>query len=180
MADKFLLDTNVFIQAKNHYFAFDICPGFWDSLTEQNLAKKVFSIDRVRQELQVGDDEITKWLRNKSLKNLFKKTEDIAVIREFQRMATWVDKQTQFRPEAKTDFQNAADGFVVAYASVNKMIVVTHETFAPNARKTVPIPNLCEQFEVKHLGTFEMLRQLGEKFERSSKRKMKRTLFDDA
>ena len=25
----FLLDSDVFIAAKNAYYAFDICPGFW-------------------------------------------------------------------------------------------------------------------------------------------------------
>ena len=27
-----LMDADVFISAKNRYYAFDICPGFWDSL----------------------------------------------------------------------------------------------------------------------------------------------------
>lgn len=28
----FLVDADVFIAAKNRYYAFDICPGFWNSL----------------------------------------------------------------------------------------------------------------------------------------------------
>jgi hypothetical protein len=28
----YLMDADVFISAKNLYYAFDICPGFWDSL----------------------------------------------------------------------------------------------------------------------------------------------------
>ena len=30
---KYLLDSNVFIEAKNRYYAFDICPGFWEGWT---------------------------------------------------------------------------------------------------------------------------------------------------
>jgi hypothetical protein len=30
----FLLDSNVFIQAKNFYYGFDICPGFWKWLDD--------------------------------------------------------------------------------------------------------------------------------------------------
>ncbi len=26
----YLFDANVFIEAKNRYYAFDICPGFWE------------------------------------------------------------------------------------------------------------------------------------------------------
>ncbi len=28
----FVLDSDVFIAAKNAYYAFDICPGFWDAI----------------------------------------------------------------------------------------------------------------------------------------------------
>ena len=28
----FLLDSDTLIQAKNEYYGFDLCPGFWDWL----------------------------------------------------------------------------------------------------------------------------------------------------
>ena len=31
-----LLDTNIFIQAKNLHYGFDFCPAFWDWLIAQN------------------------------------------------------------------------------------------------------------------------------------------------
>ena len=31
----FVLDTNTLIEAKNRYYGFDICPGFWFALLEQ-------------------------------------------------------------------------------------------------------------------------------------------------
>ena len=37
----YLLDTNVFIEAKNRYYAFDIAPGFWtwlDTAHQKSLA----------------------------------------------------------------------------------------------------------------------------------------------
>ena len=36
----YLLDANVFIQAKNLHYGFDFCPAFWDWLVEQNRAGK--------------------------------------------------------------------------------------------------------------------------------------------
>lgn len=33
----YFLDTNVFINAKNFYYQFDIHPGFWDWLLISNL-----------------------------------------------------------------------------------------------------------------------------------------------
>ncbi len=43
----YLLDSDVFIAAKNAYDAFPICPGFWDSLIHHHNAGSVFSIDKV-------------------------------------------------------------------------------------------------------------------------------------
>jgi hypothetical protein len=46
-----LLDANVFIQAKNDYYGFDLAPGFWDWLDQENARGTVFSIERVGAEL---------------------------------------------------------------------------------------------------------------------------------
>ena len=56
--EKYLLDANVFIQAKRTYYPFDICPGFWDALCWHQAKGVVFSIDKVWGELEKGGDEI--------------------------------------------------------------------------------------------------------------------------
>lgn len=53
---KYLLDANVFIEAKRRYYAFDLCPGFWDCLVSHHQGDRIQSIDRVKQELERGDD----------------------------------------------------------------------------------------------------------------------------
>ena len=57
----YVLDTNVFIEAKEDHYGFDICPAFWEWLDIQNLAGKVASIKEVLDELLVGDDELAEW-----------------------------------------------------------------------------------------------------------------------
>ena len=57
----YLLDANIFIQAKNLYYSFDFCPAFWDWLDRANADQKVFSIDKVRNELIAGDDSLAQW-----------------------------------------------------------------------------------------------------------------------
>jgi hypothetical protein len=42
----YLLDANVFIQAKNLHYGLDFCPAFWKWLTEKNASEKVFSIEK--------------------------------------------------------------------------------------------------------------------------------------
>ena len=58
---RFLLDTNIFIQAKNLHYGFDFCPAFWEWLISQNATGRVASIDKVGDELQaVCDNRIGK------------------------------------------------------------------------------------------------------------------------
>ena len=61
----YLLDTNVFIQAKNLHYGFDFCPAFWQWLVEQNEAGRVTSIEKVGDELHAGDDELSNWARER-------------------------------------------------------------------------------------------------------------------
>ena len=52
----YLLDSNIFIQAKNLHYSFDFCPAFWEWLDVGNEQGKVFSIEKVRDELIGGDE----------------------------------------------------------------------------------------------------------------------------
>ena len=47
----YILDTNVFIQAKNFYYGFDIVPAFWDWLDEKQENGQIASIKPVYDEL---------------------------------------------------------------------------------------------------------------------------------
>ncbi|MBN2353724.1 MAG: DUF4411 family protein [Spirochaetales bacterium] len=39
----YLLDANVFMQAKNLHYGFDFCPAFWDWLTRKNAEGAPYS-----------------------------------------------------------------------------------------------------------------------------------------
>ena len=55
MADPvFVLDANVFIEAKNRHYAFDLAPKFWHSLVLLAESGHVESIDRIKTELLRG------------------------------------------------------------------------------------------------------------------------------
>jgi hypothetical protein len=171
VSSKYLLDANTFIEAKDRYYGFDICPGYWSSLLVQHDARRLFSIDRIADELNEQDDTVKQWIENEVPDTFFKKTEDQAVIDKFQQLVNWVYSQPQFTAAARHEFASVADGWVIAYAAVNGLTVVTHEQFAPEARRKVPIPNVCVEFDVKYVDTFSMLRELGEKFISSTKRR---------
>ena len=61
----YLLDANVFIEAKNRHYGFDFCPAFWEWLVERNRDGKVASIEKVAEELHKGADELKDWAKER-------------------------------------------------------------------------------------------------------------------
>jgi len=72
----------------------------------------------------------------------------------------FLQRSSQYFDNAKAEFTTGADGWLVAYAKVHNAIVVTNEQSRPDAKSRVPLPNVCEQFEVSYTNTFSMLRDL--------------------
>jgi hypothetical protein len=156
----FLLDANIFIEAKRRYYAFDLCPGFWEALIWQQRGNRIKSIDRVKRELEAGGNDLGIWVSTSMPDSCFASTNDTDVAAHYGRMVTWVQSQVQFTAEARAHFAAAADGWLIAYAKTYDCVLVTHETFAPEVRRTVPIPNVCQSFGVEYVDTFQMLREL--------------------
>ena len=167
---RYVLDANVFIEAKNKYYGFNLCPGFWKALIAQHEIGRVVSVDRVLNELADEGDRLSDWAKDTVPDTFFKKTQDQAVIDAFQEMVTWVNSEVQFTSAAKAEFASVADGWVVAFAKVNALIVVTHEEYVPAVQKRVPMPNVCLEFNVDCVNTFEMLEELKVRFILSTKR----------
>lgn len=54
----YVLDTNVFIDAANAYYAFDLAPGYWDFLVQLFDSHHAVSIKSVYDELgEAGDGD---------------------------------------------------------------------------------------------------------------------------
>ena len=162
VAKRFVLDANVFIDAQKNYYAPDICPGFWSALIRQHEASRVCSIDQVKAELV--NEKLKTWASKTAPASFFKGTQGKSVVDAFRQMVNWVQEERQFTSAAKAEFSSVADGWLVAFAKANGLTVVTLEAYAPDARKKVMIPNICEEFGVDCCDTFEMLRDLKEQF----------------
>jgi hypothetical protein len=163
-APVYVVDANVLMQAHRLYYAFPICPGFWDCLLQQYKAGRIVSVDKVRGEILAGD-ALYQWARSSAPASFFASTQEAAVSGHFAALVTWVQAQSQFLPAAKNEFAQVADGWLVAYAQAHKNhVVVTMEEHAPHAKKRVPLPNVCLQFGVRYTDTFTMLKDLGAQF----------------
>jgi len=47
----YLIDTDIFIAAKNLHYGMDFCPAFWEWLTDANRAGKILSTEAVYDDL---------------------------------------------------------------------------------------------------------------------------------
>lgn len=159
----YVLDANVFIEAARRYYAFDLHTPFWDILEQHAQNGVVESIDRVRDELEKEEDELARWTQN-NFGRAFCSTDQEDIIGAYGAVMTWVQGQPQYIDAARADFAGGADGWLVAYAIARGRVIVTQEVVAPEARRKVPIPNVCDHFRVRYVDTFRMLRELSVHF----------------
>ena len=153
----YVLDANVFIEAHKRYYAFDICPGYWAALLNHHHGGGLRSIDRVRDELVGKGDALSSWAQGLP-DSFFVGSGDPAVSALFANVVTWLQAQPQYLPAAKAAFAAGADGWLVAYAKAQNLIVATDEIPNPGIKRRVPIPNVYDAFGVDYVGTFELLR----------------------
>ena len=147
----YLLDANVFIESRNRFYGFDICPGFWEWLDKAHSEGKVFSIEKVADELV--DDDLADWVQARS--GLFLRP-DADVVNSLQATSAWATSQ-DYDAAAVTTFLESADYYLVAHAHAHGHVVVTQEVIA-NTKKKIKIPNACIGMDVKCMGIFDMLR----------------------
>ena len=154
----------MFIEAYRRYYGLDICPGFWEFLVHHGAEGCVISIDWVRKELRDGGGPLAMWA-NREASALFVTSRELLVVEEYGRVMDWIFGNNQFLDYAKAEFASGADGWLVAYARVYGMTLVTQESYNPNIRKRVPLPNVCRRFGVATVNTFKMLRELEAAFD---------------
>ena len=151
----YLLDANVFIQAKRLHYGLDFCPAFWTWLEQRNAARTVFSIDKVGDELDAGADDLTAWASARGAG--FFVPPDNAVLPALARVSAWAANQN-YDPAAVATFLQVADYWLVAHALAHQHTVITHEV-PSNSTKKIKIPNACVGLGVPVMTPFEMLRR---------------------
>lgn len=151
----YLLDSNVFIQAKNDHYGFDFVPGFWEWLIKENQAGSVASIEKVRDELRAGKDDLSEWAKQRD--DGFFLTPDSAVVEALSQVSNWSGNQG-YKPAAVATFLKVADYWLVAHALAYNWVVVTHET-SDNTLMKIKIPNACVGLGLRCINPYQMLRQ---------------------
>lgn len=150
----YLLDADVFIQAKNLHYGLDFCPAFWEWLLAQNAAGKVLSIEKVGDEIAAGADELSAWAAQRG--SGFFVLPDDAMLPAFGSVSRWATG-AGYEAAAVNTFLQVADYYLVAQALAHGHTIVTHEV-AADTRRRIKIPNVCIGLGIKCMTPFEMLR----------------------
>jgi hypothetical protein len=158
----YLLDSNVFISAKNAHYGMDFAPGFWDWVEAAHAGGLVYSVEAVKDELEDGEDELADWVRERP--SSFFKAVDQAALDELKKLTAWVSGSSQYTPSAVATFLASADYFLVGQAKALGFTLVTHEMPAPAAKKRVLIPDACIGVTVAYCLPWKMLRDENARF----------------
>ena len=156
----YLLDTNVFIDAAETYYASDICPSFWHWLSQAN---EVHSIKEVKDELLKGNDSLLRWIRTE-LPNGFFCPVSANVRKRMSEIADFVLNRLggNYSMVVRQEFLQGADAWLVAAAMENNDVIVTHEKRNIDHRETKKIflPTIASAFKIRCMRIYEVLREL--------------------
>ena len=158
---QYLLDANVFIQAKNLHYGFDFCPAFWAWLEAKSAAGVAGSIEKVGDELYSFGDELSDWAKHMGEGFFAAPTPD--VLPALAQVGGWAVSQS-YDPAASSAFMQVADCWLVAAAIASNATVVTHEKPGSGSIKKIKIPDACVGLKVKCITPYELLRSEKAKF----------------
>ena len=153
------LDSNIFIEGKKGPYGFDIAPRFWALIDELVAEGRISCPVRVYEELQDGQDDLAAWAQERRESGLFVEP-GVAVQEAFGQIVEYVQASYP-NTNATRRFLNRADPWVVAHAVGEGGTVVTMELAVPPNVQKVKIPNVCCHFKVTCVNTYQMLRELG-------------------
>ena len=153
----YFLDSNTFIEAKNRFYSFDLCPGFWDWLKTFPETNSVLTTTHVKEELVEQDDELSNWIHTLP-KDVFMEP-SIEIQYKLKEIVNYI--QSRYKKKNEIDkFLSKADPWLIAAAMQCNGTVVTQEILVQgHTHNRIKIPNICKEFNVNCINIFELLRR---------------------
>jgi hypothetical protein len=166
-SEVFIIDSNILIEPYKTYYSFAFVPEFWTFIEQGIIAKKIVILDMVYDEIAVGTDTLSLWIKNiQSLEPLNHKAQEF--IEHYADILNFIQTSGYYKIDALRSWSipSVADPFFVAVAIQNNYTVITSEKPNTGLNKTNPspkvkIPDICAQFNVKWGDLFYMLTRLG-------------------
>lgn len=160
LSDKYCLDANVLIQAWQKYYSPKFCPGYWDVLNSLGDAEIIFIPEQVYIEIDRTDDDLRNWLQTSRIPV---HAIDNVVTKHLQEIYV-KDPRHKLLVDSKKN-RSLADPWVIAHAMKENACVVTkEEKITLASSKSVKIPNVCENMNVRCIHDFEFVDEMDIQF----------------
>ena len=140
-SETFLIDANALMTPYRFYYAFDIAPSFWDKLADAFKRKQILLLDKVKDEVLKGDDDLTKWIKDNEEIIDVCDYKTASVISNYQAVLQYIQTCGLYRESALAAWvpANIADPWLIAAAKANNYTIVTLE--APSVGLSTKTPN---------------------------------------
>lgn len=155
----YLIDSSAFIQAKNMFYRFSFCPGFWDWIAAEHRKGMLYSVEKIKDELEDGNDQLATWAK-KVIPGGFFIAPSADVVTTQGVVSQWVNAQN-YSPSEKAKFLSKADPWLIAEAMQGNYEIITFEELVPSTSSKVKIPNVANNFGVNTVSLYDILEATG-------------------
>ena len=162
----YIIDTSSLIEMKNRYPKKNF-PSLWEKVEELISKNRLISPLEVKKEIERGDDELSKWVKNKKINRMFIEPDSLQMEK-----AKEILKKNPFLAEVEKPDNLNADPFLIALALVKKelskkelvlmklfkdnvtidYIIITEESIKPNK-----IPSICKDLKINCIKLLKMI-----------------------
>lgn len=163
---KYILDSNIYINFYERYYRFGVFPSFWDKFKE--IMNDSIVLPKVVLEENVQDDNFRQWIKDNYLGDIINH-KDYAenwadVINHLSNHDCYNDKV--LTNDKSWTHENIADGWLIAIAKKENLVIVSDELRNYNLNKNHPtksakIPDIADDFKVRCIDMNAFFEEIG-------------------
>lgn len=163
---KYLIDSNIFITPHRSFAPIGVAVSLWTKIHEFSDRGIIFSLDMVKDELYMNDDELKVWVKSNMPSDFFLKFGQDVAVAKLSEIMNWADKHPDYSRKAKDKFlrMDKADIYLAAFTAAypNEYTVVSFERSNHMGSSDIKLPDVCTQFGVRRIPLEAMFRELHE------------------
>ena len=164
MSEKYLIDANSLIHPARAYDPFDFAPSFWQQLRPKISLDKIAVLDKVRDEVLKGTDELSAWISDLPNECILS-TQDMQILQKYREVLSFIQQSDKYSEAALRRWSqlDIADPWLIAAAKVYGYTLLSFEqsagTIPEGSRSKDPkLPDVAHHFQVPYTSLFDMMR----------------------
>ena len=164
MSEKYLIDANSLIRPARAYYPFDFAPSFWQQLRPKISLDKIAVLDKVRDEVLKGTDELSAWISDLPNECILS-TQDMQILQKYREVLSFIQQSDKYSEAALRRWSqlDIADPWLISAAKVYGYTLLSFEqsagTIPEGSRSKNPkLPDVARHFQVPYTSLFDMMR----------------------